>query len=58
MSNMVTPKNKTIVNKSKVVRMNKHTIEGKEKKAFDKEIENNKGFEFFEKLGEKFLQAK
>lgn len=58
MSNMVTPKNKTIVNKNKVVRMNKHTIEGKEKKAFDKEIENNKGFEFFEKLGEKFLQAK
>ncbi|WP_206458895.1 Mu transposase C-terminal domain-containing protein [Anaerovorax sp. IOR16] len=58
LNNMLTPRNKEVVNKAKVVRMNKHTAKGKEKKEFDTEIENNKGFEFFEKLGEEFLQAK
>jgi putative transposase len=58
LNNMLTPKNKTVVNKGKVVRMNKHTAKGKEKKEFDTDIQNNKGLEFFEKLGEEFLQAK
>jgi putative transposase len=59
LDNMLTPVNTEIVNKSKVIRMNKNTATGKEKKEFDAGIlGNNKGHEFFEKLGEEFLQAK
>lgn len=58
LNNMLTPNNKEQVNTGKVVRMNSHTAKGKEKKDFDQEVDNNKGLEFFEKLGEEFLQAK
>lgn len=58
LNKMFTPKNTEVVNKGNIVRMNKHTVKGKEKKEFDEKENNNKGFEFFGKLGEEFLQAK
>lgn len=56
LNRMLTPSNKTVVKKSKVVRMNRNTERGKEIKTMEEK--SSKGIEFYEKLGEKLLQVK
>lgn len=58
LSTIITATTISKVDKGKVVRINKNVAKAKEKNELDKEIDNNKGFEFFEKLGEEMINAK
>lgn len=56
LNNMFTPKSEDVVKKSaKVTRLNSNATRGKEKNRLDKEEQKN--FDFFEKMGEQLLQV-